>query len=153
VSWSWREPPALTLRQGQARVCGDAAFFNPALFHGAGSNISADVQRMANLLQVSSAFGRAMETVDRSRVVRAVYPALLRRARAGASPAALANAVAAAAEGYPFPTNLDRDAPVGGLTPPSQAEIVHRALAADTDPDALEQEIGRYDRRHRTDED
>ena len=132
---------------------GDAAFFNPALFHGAGSNVSAEVQRMANLLQVSSAFGRAMEAVDRSRVVRAVYPALLRRARAGGSPAALANAVAAAAEGYPFPTNLDRDAPVDGLTPPSQAEIVHRALAADIDPDALEQEIGRYDRCHRTDED
>jgi ectoine hydroxylase-related dioxygenase (phytanoyl-CoA dioxygenase family) len=129
---------------------GDAAFFNPALFHGAGSNISTDVQRMANLLQVSSAFGRAMEAVDRSRVVRAVYPALLRRARAGASPASLANAVAAVAEGYPFPTNLDRDAPVGGLTPPSQAEIVHRALATGTDPAALEQEIAGYDRRHRT---
>ncbi|HEX2247443.1 MAG TPA: phytanoyl-CoA dioxygenase family protein, partial [Arthrobacter sp.] len=44
---------------------GDAAFFNPALFHGAGHNRSADIRRMANLLQVSSAFGRAMETVDR----------------------------------------------------------------------------------------
>ena len=131
---------------------GDAAFFNPALFHGAGSNISVDVQRMANLLQVSSAFGRAMEAVDRSRVVRAVYPALLRRARAGASAAALANAVAAAAEGYPFPTNLDRDAPVDGLTPPSQAEIVHRALAAGTDPAALEKEIAGYDRNHRTED-
>ena len=31
---------------------GDAAFFNPALFHGAGTNRSADVRRMANLLQV-----------------------------------------------------------------------------------------------------
>ena len=41
---------------------GDAAFFNPALFHGAGTNRSADIRRMANLLQVSSAFGRAMET-------------------------------------------------------------------------------------------
>ena len=29
---------------------GDAAFFNPALFHGAGSNVSTDIQRMANLL-------------------------------------------------------------------------------------------------------
>ena len=29
---------------------GDAVFFNPALFHGAGSNVSADIQRMANLL-------------------------------------------------------------------------------------------------------
>ena len=47
---------------------GDAVFFNPALFHGAGTNHSADIRRMANLLQVSSAFGRAMETVDRERV-------------------------------------------------------------------------------------
>jgi ectoine hydroxylase-related dioxygenase (phytanoyl-CoA dioxygenase family) len=125
---------------------GDAAFFNPALFHGAGSNVSADVQRMANLLQVSSAFGRAMETVDRSRVVRAVYPALLARARAGRP---VAEAVAAAAEGYPFPTNLDRDVPVGGLTPPTQAEIVHRALAEGTDPAELAEQLAAYERRHR----
>ncbi|HEY6746870.1 MAG TPA: phytanoyl-CoA dioxygenase family protein [Mycobacteriales bacterium] len=126
---------------------GDAAFFNPALFHGAGTNVSADVQRMANLLQVSSAFGRAMETVDRSRVVRAVYPALLARARAGRP---VAEAVAAAAEGYPFPTNLDRDVPAGGLTPPTQAELVLRALAAGTDPAGLAEQLAAYDARHRT---
>ncbi|MCR4282950.1 MAG: phytanoyl-CoA dioxygenase family protein, partial [Bauldia sp.] len=40
---------------------GDAVFFNPALFHAAGNNRSKDIRRMANLLQVSSAFGRAME--------------------------------------------------------------------------------------------
>src|SRR5712691_3306187 len=55
---------------------GDAAFFNPALFHGAGTNRTADVRRMANLLQVSSGFGRAMETVDRSAMSAAVFPAL-----------------------------------------------------------------------------
>ena len=53
---------------------GDAVFFNPALFHAAGSNHTTDVRRMANLLQVSSAFGRAMETVDRRRVVEADLP-------------------------------------------------------------------------------
>ena len=58
---------------------GDAVFFNPALFHGAGTNVSADIQRVANLLQVSSAFGRAMEAVDRDLVTRAVYPVLLDR--------------------------------------------------------------------------
>ena len=31
---------------------------------------------MANLLQVSSAFGRAMESVDRSEMAKALYPAL-----------------------------------------------------------------------------
>ena len=53
---------------------GDAAFFNPALFHAAGTNRSADIQRMANLLQVSSAYGRAMESVDRTRMSAALYP-------------------------------------------------------------------------------
>ena len=49
---------------------GDAVFFNPALFHGAGTNRSSEVRRMANLLQISSAFGRAMETVDRIAMTR-----------------------------------------------------------------------------------
>ena len=80
---------------------GDAAFFNPALFHGAGTNVSADIQRVANLLQVSSAFGRAMETVDRDRMLRAVYPVLLERKAAGMPADALGRALAAAAEGYP----------------------------------------------------
>jgi ectoine hydroxylase-related dioxygenase (phytanoyl-CoA dioxygenase family) len=126
---------------------GDAAFFNPALFHGAGGNVSADVQRMANLLQVSSAFGRAMETVDRSRVVRAVYPALLERSRAGLP---VGNAVAAAAEGYPFPTNLDRDVPLDGLTPPSQAAIVLDLLARGAGPQELAKELDGYDHNHRS---
>lgn len=126
---------------------GDAGFFNPALFHGAGTNVSADVQRMANLLQVSSAFGRAMEQVDRARVVEAVYAAL-RASTLG--PALVANAVAAAAEGYPFPTNLDLDQPVGGLTPLSQAELVHRALAEGWEPAALTAELDAYAARRRT---
>src|SRR3954452_6249235 len=88
---------------------GDAGFFNPALFHGAGTNVSADIQRMANLLQVSSAFGRAMEQVARAKVVSAVSPAL--RA-SDLPPGALANAVAASAEGSPFPTNLALDPPI-----------------------------------------
>ena len=56
---------------------GDAVFFNPALFHAAGSNRTGDVKRIANLLQVSSAYGRAMESVDRTRMSAALYPALL----------------------------------------------------------------------------
>ncbi len=116
---------------------GDAVFFNPALFHGAGTNVSADVQRVANLLQVSSAFGRAMETVDRDRVTRAVYPVLLDRKAAGMPSASLHAALASAAEGYPFPTNLDLDQPVGGLIPPSQALLVEQALDAGTAPEDL----------------
>ena len=127
---------------------GDAVFFNPALFHGAGTNVSEDVQRVANLLQVSSAFGRAMETVDRDRVVRAVYPVLRDRRASGSPEPRLGHALAAAAEGYPFPTNLDLDQPVGGLTPASQAEIVRDALATDATPEELAALLDAYaDRR------
>ncbi len=96
---------------------GDAAFFNPALFHGAGNNVSTDVQRMANLLQVSSAFGRAMETSDRTKTTKAIYPALRERRAAGVAENTLHQALTCAADGYPFPSNLDLDANVGGLTP------------------------------------
>jgi ectoine hydroxylase-related dioxygenase (phytanoyl-CoA dioxygenase family) len=108
---------------------GDAAFFNPALFHGAGTNVTTDVRRMANLLQVSSPFGRAMETVDRVAMCRALFPVLLERRAAGVPERALDNVVAASAEGYAFPTNLDRDQPIDGLTPQTQADLVRRALA------------------------
>jgi ectoine hydroxylase-related dioxygenase (phytanoyl-CoA dioxygenase family) len=110
---------------------GDAVFFNPALLHGAGTNRSPDVRRMANLLQVSSALGRAMETVDRAVIVASIYPALRRRRAAGADGRALRNVVAAAADGYAFPTNLDRDQPVDGLAPQTQAELLWRALEQD----------------------
>ena len=65
---------------------GDAVFFNPALYHGAGENTSTDIRRMANLLQISSPFGRAMESLDRTAMVRAVYPALLGCSRPAALP-------------------------------------------------------------------
>ncbi|MDX3573234.1 phytanoyl-CoA dioxygenase family protein [Streptomyces sp. ID05-47C] len=116
---------------------GDAVFFNPALFHAAGTNRSAGIRRTANLLQVSSAFGRAMETVDREAVTNAVYPVLLKRAAEGADPAWLERVVAASAEGYPFPTNLDSDPPADGLAPPSQADTVRRALREAWTPEAL----------------
>jgi ectoine hydroxylase-related dioxygenase (phytanoyl-CoA dioxygenase family) len=116
---------------------GDAVFFNPALFHAAGTNHTTQVRRMANLLQVSSAFGRAMETVDRRRVVEAVYPALLARKSAGMPPARVGDVVAASAEGYAFPTNLDRDQPVNGMSPPTQADLVRRALGEAITPEEL----------------
>jgi ectoine hydroxylase-related dioxygenase (phytanoyl-CoA dioxygenase family) len=42
---------------------GDGLFFNPALFHAAGENTSTDKNRLANLLQISSPFGKTMETI------------------------------------------------------------------------------------------
>jgi hypothetical protein len=93
---------------------------------------------MANLLQVSSPFGRAMEALDRTAMVRAVYPALRAMKAAGRSAAELLNAVVATAEGYPFPTNLDQDQPIGSLAPPSQVDVVLAALADDLSLDDLD---------------
>jgi ectoine hydroxylase-related dioxygenase (phytanoyl-CoA dioxygenase family) len=127
---------------------GDAAFFNPALFHGAGTHRSADVRRMANLLQVSSAFGRAMEAVDRTAMCRALYPVLLAQQAADADERTLRTVVAASAEGYAFPTNLDRDQPIGGLAPETQAELVWRALAGQWPSEALDAELSAQTERH-----
>ncbi|MBU2358826.1 MAG: phytanoyl-CoA dioxygenase family protein, partial [Alphaproteobacteria bacterium] len=114
---------------------GDALFFNPALFHGAGANTSANIQRMANLLQVSSAFGRAMESLDRIAMAKALFPVL--RGDHGLTLAQVDAAVAACAEGYAFPTNLDTDPPVGGLAPQSQADLMRQGLAEGWTTDAF----------------
>jgi ectoine hydroxylase-related dioxygenase (phytanoyl-CoA dioxygenase family) len=108
---------------------GDMLFFSPALLHAAGNNRSMDVKRMVNLFQVSSAYGRAMESIDRVRMSKALYPALaLARASGSLTRGQIAAAIASCAEGYPFPTNLDSDPPLGGLAPKSQARLFHEAL-------------------------
>lgn len=109
---------------------GDAVFFNPALLHAAGTNHSSDIRRMANLLQVSSPFGRAMESVDRATLVEQIYPTLVERKASGMSTDLLHNAIACAAEGYAFPCDLDTDQPLDGMAPPSQADLVRAALDA-----------------------
>ena len=104
----------------------------------------ADVRRMANLLQVSSAFGRAMETRrpdgdERARSTRCCAARRRATRRATWSPPS--------AEGYAFPTNLDRDQPIGGLAPQTQAELLLQALAekwpAERFAAALEAQHGR----------
>jgi ectoine hydroxylase-related dioxygenase (phytanoyl-CoA dioxygenase family) len=110
---------------------GDVLFFNPAVFHGAGTNHTADRFRLVNLLQVSSAFGRAMESVNRTRMVQSLFP-VLQTAPKGID---AENVIAASAEGYPFPTNLDRNPPIGGLAPKTQADFFRQALAAGWDVD------------------
>jgi ectoine hydroxylase-related dioxygenase (phytanoyl-CoA dioxygenase family) len=129
---------------------GDAVFFNPALFHAAGSNHSTDIFRMANLLQISSAFGRAMESVDRVRMAVTLYPVLRTLRHDDAFD--LDNVIAASAEGYAFPTNLDRDQPIGGLAPQTQAELVRQALAGDWPDIRLQQALDEHTARRRTDD-
>jgi len=128
---------------------GDAAFFNPAVFHGAGTNRTPDVRRMANLLQVSSAFGRAMEAVDRTAMSEALFPVLARRWAEGEDERALRNVVAASAEGYAFPTDLDADQPVGGLAPQTQAELVLQALDEGWDAQRLTDALRAQEARRR----
>lgn len=150
---AWRRPEVIELferRQVQLPLAaGDSVFFNPALFHAAGSNRTSDVRRMANLLQISSAMGRSMESVDRERMVRAIYPELVNRAETWGPPA-LACTIAAAAEGYAFPSNLDRDPPVDGLAPPSQADLVHQAVRERWSPEQFGAALSALASRRRT---
>jgi hypothetical protein len=79
---------------------------------------------------------------------RALYPALLARQGAGAAERTLRNVVAASAEGYAFPTDLDRDQPIGGLAPETQAELVRRALREEWPADTLADELTAQAVRH-----
>jgi ectoine hydroxylase-related dioxygenase (phytanoyl-CoA dioxygenase family) len=130
---------------------GDAIFFNPALFHAAGSNRTPDVQRMANLLQISSAYGRAMEVVDRTRMSEAVYPVLRARLKVGQTTESEAlSVIGSCAEGYPFPTNLDRDPPLRGLAPESQAQLMSKALREDWEPQTFNETLAAHTCRRST---
>jgi len=116
---------------------GDLVFFNPALFHAAGTNSTSDIVRRANLLQISSAFGRAMERIDRTAMVMALYPVLRRWVQDGTAPDRVQRVIAAAAEGYAFPNNLDHDQPLDGLAPESMADKVANALTRDLEIDQM----------------
>lgn len=122
---------------------GDMLFFNPATFHAAGDNLTKDVQRTANLMQVGSIYGRSIEIVDRSRITLAVFEDLKQLLASGTMTIREAdNVVAATAEGYPFPANLDIDSPLSGMAPPSQQDILRQALAENWTQTRLEQQIG-----------
>ena len=107
---------------------GDVLFFSPALYHAGGANVSANIQRMANLLQVSSAFGRAMENLDRFDMTRRLYEVLIVENH-GLNQLEMDAAISACSEGYSFPTNLDTDPPIDGLAPETQAALCRRALS------------------------
>ena len=121
---------------------GDALFFSPAIFHAAGSNVSSNIHRMANLLQVSSAFGRAMETIDRAKMCVLTYPIAKKHFDEEIlSISEIKAAIAATAEGYSFPTNLDNDPPKGGLAPETQQALFVRALESDMDKIEFEKQL------------
>ena len=129
---------------------GDMLFFSPAVLHAAGENRS-DSDRIANLLQVSSAFGKTMESLDKRAMVEAIYPVLLARKLSGKLPAHLMrNAIAAAADGYAFPTNLDLDPPVDGNAPETAQSLVERALNEGWSIERLRNELTEYGKRRKS---
>ena len=80
------------------------------------------------------------ETVNQMREQRMMMAA-------GASDRDLDNVIAASAEGYAFPTNLDRDQPIDGTAPQTQADLVRRAVSeewtAEAFGDALDAQAAR----------
>jgi hypothetical protein len=71
-----------------------------------------------------------METLDRTKMCKLLYPHALNARKSGTlGPSELAAAIAATAEGYSFPTNLDRDPPKDGLAPETEQAYFARALA------------------------
>lgn len=108
---------------------GDAVFFNPALFHAAGQNDSTDIERSANLLQVSSAFGRTMETINTKAMVEQAWPHVVMMHKDKGRCSRVEAAIKAIASGYPFPTNLDHRQPQSnGMAPESEQEVLWKAL-------------------------
>lgn len=111
---------------------GDSIFFNPGLHHAAGANVTSgsdSVRRSANLLQISSAFGKPMESVNRTAVVLNVWDDLKRmHAECGFSDS-LDALICIAGEGYSLPTNLDLDPPPPHAhCPPSHQDVIRRGL-------------------------
>lgn len=118
-----REFVSLSLKQG------DAVFFNPAVFHAAGENKTKDLDRCANLLQISSSFGRPMESIDSIALVEACWSGLLAKYRTEGLSPEVKPLVAAIADGYPFPLKLDRRAPApGGMAPESEQDVLLTGL-------------------------
>ena len=107
---------------------GDTIFFSPALFHAAGTNKTDNIERMVNLLQVSSPFGRTMETINRKEMVKKLYPQLSKIIKnKEMNEYDILASIYACAEGYAWPTNLDFDPPSSKI-PETQQTLFIKAL-------------------------
>jgi ectoine hydroxylase-related dioxygenase (phytanoyl-CoA dioxygenase family) len=115
--------------------------------HAAGANNSADIQRLANLLQISTPFGVTMESIDHDRIQLACYGALQ---HSTLEPGALETLATVMSDSYPFPTNLDRDVPDRSLTPTSSKQILLNALESGWDRARFEQALEDYRWRRRS---
>lgn len=130
---------------------GDMLFFNPACFHAAGDNLTQDKLRIANLMQVGSGYGRSIEIVDRARISLGVFETLTRLQQDGElSAREIDTVIAATAEAYPFPANLDIDSPLTGMAPPSQQDVLRQAVAESWSLSALTEAINAQQARKRS---
>ncbi|KAI1424973.1 hypothetical protein F5Y12DRAFT_750107 [Xylaria sp. FL1777] len=137
---AWREPEIRALFDenwmSAPMKAGDAVFFNPALLHAAGENTTTDVHRIANLLQISSAFGRPMEHVNNVEMIRTCWDTLKALAADDEGGDRTRACVNALADGYPFPSNLDKQQPgANGMAPPSEADVLGEGLRKGWDTD------------------
>jgi ectoine hydroxylase-related dioxygenase (phytanoyl-CoA dioxygenase family) len=108
---------------------GDAVFFNPALFHAAGENKTPNLERSANLLQISSAFGKTMESIDTQAILGRCWAHVAVMHKKEGMSLRAQSAIKAVADGYAFPTNLDKRPPApGGIAPESEQDMLKRAL-------------------------
>jgi ectoine hydroxylase-related dioxygenase (phytanoyl-CoA dioxygenase family) len=108
---------------------GDGLWFNPALFHAAGENKSADINRLVNLFQISSAFGKPMETVDALPLAESTWDVLTASYKKHGLSDEVEMFISAVGEGYPFPTNLDNNPPKSeNMAPDSEQDVIRDAL-------------------------
>ena len=129
---AWRNPDFIEYFKNNAIQLelkkGDLLFFSPAIFHAAGSN-SNNFDRIVNLLQVSSAFGKTMESVNRTKMTKLIYKALVDKIKGGLIRLNDTRAVwTTIIDGYSFPTNLDLDAPTHSLVSENILDLVEKAM-------------------------
>ena len=83
-----------------------------------------------------------METIDRAKMCVLTYPIATKHfSDQTLSISEIKAAVAATAEGYSFPTNLDNDPPKGGLAPETQQALFARALQSGMDKIEFEKHL------------
>lgn len=124
---------------------GDAIFFSPALFHAAGENRTKDFSRSANLIQVSSAMGKTMETIDTYPLIESTYELLAAKYQAEGMSTEVDAFIRAVAEGYPFPTNLDCRPPAPGrMAPESEQDILRRVVSEGGDKARMMKELTEF---------
>jgi hypothetical protein len=91
---------------------GDGVFFNPATFHQPGINTT-DREWVANLLQVNSAFGRAMECCDRLTMTKNLWPTIkqwytqIQAGQSDKTKAKFTALIASVCSDYPYPKFMD----------------------------------------------